>query len=85
MLEIPANNPTANAAKVKMQEVNGMIFSNAKRTDVLLDQNKNEIGWVYTTDEGERVLHYLNKNSQKTGNNGVVSEQTKHITSSNAL
>lgn len=36
-----------------------MAFFIANRTDVLLDQNNNEIGWVYTTDEGDRIIHYI--------------------------
>ena len=65
--------------------VNSMAFSNAKRTGVLLDQRKNEIGWIYTTDEGESVLHYLNHNPKKTENNGIGSDQAEHQVSSNAV
>jgi hypothetical protein len=37
-----------------------MTFSNATRTHVICDQNDKEIGWIYTTDEGDQLVHYFN-------------------------
>jgi hypothetical protein len=59
-----------------------MAFLVANRTDVLLDQNKNEIGWVYTTDAGDRLIHYIGC-SQTNNKSEVVGPDSRKLHISN--
>ena len=55
---VPSQQKSEHAA-TKNRGVIGMDFMNAKRTDVIRGSDNREIGWVYTTETGERVTHYF--------------------------
>lgn len=55
-----------------------MTFSSAKRTDIITGLKNKEIGWIYTTDEGDLIIHYLDNPTKNNKIAEMASDRAEH-------